>query len=84
MKYTSWLMKMSVPSYWLERVDERVDRRDVEVGRRLVHQQQVGRVDEEAGEGEAGFLAAGEHGDLLVNVVLAEEEPPRMARPAAR
>jgi hypothetical protein len=58
----------------LEGVDERVDRGDVEVRRRLVHQQQVGRVDEEAGEREAGLLAAGEDGGLCEDVVLAEEE----------
>ena len=54
--------------------DERVDRLDVEVRGGLVHEQQVGRADEEAGEGEAGFLSAGKDGDGFVDVVFAEEE----------
>ena len=44
------------------------------MGRRLVHQEEVRRLDEDAGEGEAGFFAAGEDGDVLVDVVFAEEE----------
>ena len=58
----------------LEGVDERIDRGDVEVGRRLIHEQEIRRIDEQASEREAGFLPAGEYGDALEDVVLAEEE----------
>ena len=54
--------------------DERVDRHDVEVRRRLVHEQEVRRVDQQLHQREAGFLATGKHRDLLMHVVLAEEE----------
>ena len=54
--------------------DERVDRHDVEVRRRLVHEQEVRRVDQQLHQRETGFLAAGKHRDLLMDVVLAEEE----------
>ena len=53
---------------------ECVDRLDVQVRRGLVHEEQVGRADENAGEGKAGFFAAGEDGDGLEDVVFAEEE----------
>ena len=49
---------------------ECVDRLDVQVRRGLVHEEQVGRADENAGEGKAGFFAAGEDGDGLEDVVL--------------
>jgi hypothetical protein len=62
------------PVVRLERAHEGVDRGDVEVRRRLVHQEEVRRLDEEAREREARLLAAGEDGHLLVDVVLAEEE----------
>ena len=42
-----------------QRADEGVDRGDVEVGRRLVHQEEIRRLHEETGKGEAGFFAAG-------------------------
>ena len=58
----------------LQRADEGVDRLDVQVGRRLVHEEEIRRFDEDAGEGEAGFFAAGEDADGFVDVVFAEEE----------
>ena len=57
-----------------QRVDEGVDRLDVQVRRRLVHEEEIWRLHEDAGEGEAGFFAAGEHGDRFVDVVFAEEK----------
>ena len=57
-----------------ERGHQRVDAGDVEVGRRLVHQQQVGRVEQQLHQGEPRLLAAAQHGDLLEDVVVAEEE----------
>ena len=58
----------------VERGDERVGARDIEVCARLVHEQQIGRGEEEFREGEARFFAAAEDGDFLVHIVLAEEE----------
>ena len=46
---------------------------DVEVVRRLVHDQDVGAIDEELGDGDAGAFAAAEHTDGFVNVFVAEE-----------
>ena len=53
-------MKMSVPSYWSNAVDERVDARHVEVRGRLVHEQQVGRVEQQLDQRQTAFLAAAE------------------------
>lgn len=58
----------------LECGDEGVDGLDVEVGRRLIHEEEVRRLHEDAGEGEAGFFAAGEDVDGFMDVVFAEEE----------
>ena len=57
-----------------ERIDQGVDRRNVEVGRRLVHQEEVGRIDEQAREGEAGFFSTGEDRNFFMHVILAEEK----------
>jgi hypothetical protein len=50
---------------------------DVEVVRRLVEEQQVGRQDPQQGELQARALAAGEAPDLLERVVAAEQERAR-------
>ena len=58
--------------------EERLDRLaggDVEVVRRLVEQEQVGRQDAQQGELEARPLAARQQADLLEHVVAAEQEP---------
>ena len=47
----------------LERADERVDRADIEVRRRLVHEQEIRRIKEQLDEREARFLAAAQHAD---------------------
>lgn len=57
-----------------ERLDERVDREDVEVGGGLVHEEEVGGVDEELDEVEAGFFAAGEDAAAFFDVGAAEQE----------
>jgi len=57
-----------------ERTDEGVDGLNIKVSRRLVHQEEVGRFHEDAGEGKAGFFTAGEDADGFVHVVFAEEE----------
>ncbi len=46
---------------------------DIEVVRRLVHDQDVGAIDEELGDGDSGAFAAAEHTDGFVNVFVAEE-----------
>ena len=58
----------------MERADERVDRADVEVRRRLVHEQQVRRIEQQLHEREARLLAAAEHGDGLEDIVAAKQE----------
>src|SRR5690606_38898289 len=57
-----------------ERVGEPIARLEIEVVRRLVHEQEVARIDEEPRERDAGALATGEDADLLLHVVVAEEE----------
>ena len=57
-----------------ECADERVDGLDVEVGRRLVHEEEIRRLHEDAGESEAGFFATGKDADGFMDVVFAEEE----------
>ena len=47
MKCTSWEMKTSVPLVMLQRQDERLHGVDVQVRGRLVHQEQIRRIDEE-------------------------------------
>ena len=57
-----------------ERLD-RLARRDVEVVRRLVEEQQVRRLDAEQRQLEPRPLAARQRADLLERVVAAEQEP---------
>jgi hypothetical protein len=47
---------------------------DVEVGGGLIHEEEVGGIDEELDEVEAALLAAAEDAGFLVDLVLAEEE----------
>ena len=53
---------------------ERFHRRDVEVGGGLVHQQQVGRIDQELNEVQPALLAAAQDCGRLVDLFLAEHE----------
>ena len=57
-----------------ERHGQGLDGGDVEVGGGLVHQQEVGRVDEELDQVEAALFAAAEHLGQLVDLLLAEHE----------
>ncbi len=57
-----------------ERADEGVDRADIEMGRRLVHEEEVGRIKEQLDQGETRFFTAAEHADRLENVVAAKEK----------
>ena len=58
MKYTSWLMKTSVPLNWSRAYSQRVDARHVQVGGGLVHEQQVGRVEQQLHQRQPALLAA--------------------------
>ena len=57
-----------------QRSDEGVDGGDVEVGGRLVHEEQVRRVEQELHQREAGFFTAAQDLDLLEDVVAVEKE----------
>ena len=67
-------MKIERALVLLQRVDQRVDARHVEVRRRLVHEQQVGRIEQQLDQAEARFFAAREDADFLEGVVALEEE----------
>ena len=47
---------------------------DVEVGGRLVHQEEIRRIDEKLHQVESGLLAAAQDRGLLEDIILAEEE----------
>ena len=53
---------------------QRVDRLDIQVRRRLIHEEEVRRLDENTGEGEAGFFTTGEDRDGFVDIVFAEKK----------
>ena len=74
MKCTSWLMKMSVPSILLERANESVDRADIQMRRRLVHEQEVRRIEQKLNQRQPRFLAAAEHTDRFENIVAAKKK----------
>ena len=57
-----------------QRVEQHVLRVQIEVVGRLVEQQQVGRPQEHAGDGQPRALAAGQHTGLLVDVVARKQE----------
>src|SRR3954469_14810447 len=58
----------------LQRSNQRLDSMDIEVRRRLVHQEQVRRIDEELDEVQPRFFAAAEDCGLFVDVVLAKKK----------
>jgi hypothetical protein len=62
-----------------QRLRQALARVEVEVVGRLVHQQQVARLDEQPRQRHARPLAARQHADLLVDVVAAEQERPEHA-----
>ena len=49
------------------------------MGGRLVHEEEVRRVDQEFDEVKAGLFSTAQDGGLLVDVILAEEEGPKDA-----
>ena len=53
------------PLVLLQRADQRVDAADVEVGRRLVHEQQVRRIEQQLDQRQPRLLSAAEHGHRL-------------------
>ena len=58
----------------VERVGQRVNARQVQVRGRLVHEQQVRRVQQQLHQRQPALLAAAQHLDLLEHIVAAEEE----------
>ena len=62
------------PFVLLERADQGVDRADVEMRRRLVHEQEIRRIEQQLDEREARFLAAAQDPDRFENIVAAEEK----------
>ena len=67
-------MKISVPSKLLQRVEQRVNARHVQMRRRLVHQQQVRRIEQQFHQREPAFFAAAQDADLFENVVAAKQK----------
>src|ERR1035438_7920812 len=57
-----------------ERVGERVNAGQVKMGGRLVHQQQVGRVQQQLHQRQAALFASAQHFDFLEYIITAEEE----------
>lgn len=57
-----------------EGVNKCLDAGHVEVGGGLVHEQEVGGIEEDFDEAEAGFFAAGEDGDVFEDAITGEEE----------
>ena len=60
------------PLVLLKRANERVDRADIEVRRRLVHQEKIRRVEQNLHQREPRFFPAAEHADRFENVVAFE------------
>ncbi len=59
-----------------QRGNEGVDREDIKVGGRLIHEQQVRRIDEEFHQVQTRLLATGKNGDALFHIGAAEQERP--------
>jgi hypothetical protein len=57
-----------------QRQDKRLDGQDVEVGRRLVHEEKVRGIHQKLHEVETGFFSTAEDGSLFVDVIALEEE----------
>ena len=53
-------------------LDHRVDAAHVEMRRRLVEQEKVGRVEQQLGQRESALFAPAQHADFLENIVLRE------------
>jgi hypothetical protein len=58
----------------LQRADEGVDAAHVEMRRRLVHEQEIGRIEQQAHEYEATLFTAAEHADGLEDIVAVKQE----------
>ena len=57
-----------------ERADQRVDAADVEMRRRLVHEQQVRRIEQQSHQREPRFFATTQHAGGFENVVAAKKK----------
>ena len=79
---------ITVPGKRLDRLLQRLARRDVQVVGRLVEEQHVGRPEQQLGQRHPALLAAREHPDLLLDIGLREQEaaqqrPDPLDRPTA-
>ena len=54
--------------------DEGIDGADIQMGGRFIHQEKVGRVEQEFDEGEAGFFTTAENADRFKNIVPTKQE----------
>ena len=57
-----------------ERADQRVDAADIEMRRRLVHQQQIRRIEQQLDQREPRLFSAAQHAVVLENVVAAKKK----------
>src|SRR5206468_4097696 len=62
------------PVILLERADEGIDRADIEMCRRLVHQQKVRRIEQQPDKGQSRFFAAAQNRDGFENIVAAKQK----------
>ena len=74
MKCRSWLVKMTVPCVFQQGLGKRVHRIDVEMVRRFVENQHVVVAQQQPRQTEPGALAAGQHGDRLLDVRFPEQQ----------
>ena len=59
---------------WFQRLDERVHARQIEMRRRLVHQQQVRRIEQELHQREPAFFATAQYTHWFENIVAAKQK----------
>ena len=62
------------PLVLLQRVDQRVDAADIEMRRRLIHEQEIRRIEQQLHQREARLFAAAQDGHRLEDIVAAKEE----------
>ena len=62
------------PVILLERADEGIDRADIEMCRRLVHEQKVRRIEQQPDKGQSRLFATAQNRDGLENIVAAKQK----------
>src|SRR4029077_2887177 len=66
--------KDECPVILLERADEGIDRANIEMCRRLVHEQKVGWIEQQPDEGQSRFFATAQDGDGFENIVTVKQK----------